>query len=116
MKKKEISADMLVRNLLWVGPNSNNISGWSSKIYILTVKGNRFIWEWGAVEHVRGGLEPVWLQGRHRPYPSHALALRALKAKLAEKNGPRSYGRGYRLWRGRVLPVRGKRSLKAASW
>ena len=106
----------VVRNLVWIGRNDHNASRWSSKIIVLTVKGNRFTCEWGAVEHVTGGLQPVWLQGRLRRCSSHAMALRALRAKLAEKNGPRSYGRGYRLWRGRILPVRGKRSLKVTYW
>ena len=101
----------LVKTLVWIGPNDHTLSGWSSKLYILTVRGRRFTYEWGAVEHDSGGLRPVWLRGKQFTFGSHRSAVRALNERLAAKRGPRTYGHGYRIWRGSVFPVRGKHGI-----
>lgn len=74
--------DMARKNtqaLIWFGQNEANQSRFSSKVYLIGVRGADLYARWGSADLRGRKVQPRWLQSRSWRYPTNAAAIAALK-------------------------------------
>ena len=76
-----------MRIFFYTGRQDGNVSGMSSKIWKIDLRGRTLIIQWGATNLKNRRVEPVYLVERRRVYPSIQAAKESMDRRIRAKLG-----------------------------